>query len=79
VFDKDFAEDLIESEEVVWLIYEVMVFYSSMFAIILLMAISRWQEFVPLRDRVNLASLKKAKTDYLLYIELDLHWFMILV
>lgn len=65
--------------EVLWLVFESIVFYSSMIAIVLLMGISKFREFTPLRDRVNLASYKKDKTDYLLYRAHDIHWFMILV
>ena len=65
--------------EVLWLVFEAIVFYSSMLALILLMFISKFQEFTPIRDRVNLASYKKAKTDYLLYRVNDIHWFIVLV
>ena len=65
--------------EVLWLIFEAVVFYSSMIALILLMFISKFREFTPIRDRVNLASYKKDKTDYLLYRVNDIHWYMILV
>jgi hypothetical protein len=50
-----------------------------MLALILLMTISKFREFTPIRDRINLASYKKDKTDYILYRVEDLHWFMIIV
>jgi hypothetical protein len=82
-FDKLYAtkygQDLVEHPEVLWLVFESIVFYSSIIAIVLLMAISKFREFTPLRDRVNLASYKKDKTDYLLYRVNDIHWFIILV
>ena len=65
--------------EVLWLVFEAIIFYASMGAIVLLMVISRFREFTPIRDRVNLASYKKDKTDYLLYRVNDIHWFIILV
>ena len=78
VFNKSHAKELVNEYEVLLLIFEATVFYASMFALILLMAISRFQEFTPIRDRVNLSSLKKDKTDYLLYRAEDLHYFFIL-
>ena len=45
----------------------------------LLMLISLFREFTPIRERVNLASGKKLRTDYLLYRIEDLHFFMILI
>jgi hypothetical protein len=83
-FDKlyvtKYGEDLVDHPEVLWLIFESIVFYSSMIALVLLMAISyKFRQFTPIRDRVNLASYKKDKTDYLLYRVNDIHWFIILV
>ena len=79
LYSTKYGEDLVNRPHVLWLVFESVIFYSSIFAIVLLMLISRFREFTPLRDRVNLASYKKDKTDYLLYRVNDIHWFIILV
>lgn len=79
LFHSEFNTEIVHHEEIIWLIYEATMFYSSMIALILLMGISKFREFNTIRDRVNLASYKKEKTDYLLYRVDDVHWFVILV
>ena len=75
----EFYEELLKRPYVVWLEMDAILFYLQIGALILLMFISLFREFTPLRDRVNLASSRKDKTDFLLYRIDDLPFFMILV
>ena len=79
LYNTEFYEELYEQPYIVWLEFDAILFYLQIFALVLLMLISSFREFTPLRDRVNLASKRKDKTDYLLYRSDDLPFYFILV
>ena len=75
--DQDFTQELIDHPVILWLQFEILCFYGSMLSFIVLILISKWKMFNPIRDRVNLGSYHRSKIDFLLYRFDDLHWFIV--
>ena len=60
-----------------WLLYEVCIFYYSIFSLVLLLFISRFATFRTIRERVGFGGNIRYKIDFLEYCKEDVHWFMI--
>ena len=58
----------------VWLTYEVFVFYMNLFGVAFFLMISTFAQFKTIRDRMGLAGDLRDKIDFLKYASEDLHW-----
>ena len=58
----------------VWLTYEVIVFYLNLFGVVFFLFISTQVQFKTIRDRLGLAGDMRSKLDFLTYASDDLHW-----
>jgi len=61
----------------VWLTYEVIVFYLNLFGVIFFLFISTQVQFKSIRDRLNLAGDMRSKLDFLRYCYDDIHWWQL--
>ena len=58
-----------------WLLYEVVIFYFSIFALIIFLILSRFKSFRTLRERVGYGGNMRYKIDFLDFCKDDIHWF----
>lgn len=61
----------------VWLTYEVLVFYLNLFSVVFFLLISTQATFKTFRDRLGLSGDMRRKLDFLKYAQEDLHWWQI--
>ena len=61
----------------VWLTYEVFVFYLNLFGVVFFLMVSTYDQFKTIRDRLGLAGDMRDRLDFLKYCYDDLHWWQL--
>jgi len=61
----------------VWLTYEVFVFYLNLFGVVFFLMVSTYAQFKTIRDRLGLAGDMRDRLDFLKYCYDDLHWWQL--
>ena len=63
---------------VIWLLYEVLLFYYGIFALIIFLFISRFRSFKTIRERAGHGSNLRYNKDFLSFVKDDIHWFTVI-
>ena len=64
--------------QTIWLLYEVLLFYYNLAALLIFLIFSRFVSFQTLRERAGYGSDFRYKTDFLYFCKDDLHWFTLI-
>ena len=65
-------------QRIVWLLYEVLIFYFNIASLMIFLVFSRFQSFRTLREKYGYGLNMRRTMDFLSYCKDDLHWFQIL-
>ena len=69
-----------EDKNIVWLLYEIVLFYANIFSQMLFIFISRVYSFKTLKEKLitNFSKKMRYRVDFLDFVKDDIHWFTIL-
>ena len=69
-----------EDKNIVWLLYEIVLFYANIFSQMLFIFISRVYSFMTLKEKfiTNFSKKMRYRVDFLDFVKDDIHWFTIL-
>jgi hypothetical protein len=64
--------------QVVWLLYEVLIFYFNIFALFIFLVFSRCKSFRTEREKAGFGANMRYQVDFLYFASPDIHWFTII-
>ena len=65
--------------EIVWIFYQIVIFYLNIASQIIFLFSSRFVSFRTIREKAGLGGQKRNKVDFLDFVKNDIHYFIILV
>lgn len=79
-FDEQYRLNQKPDHQFIWMLYEVLLFYFNIVALIIFLIFSRFSHFFTLRERAGYdhEKLLEDSKDFLAFVQDDIHWFTLI-